>query len=90
MAGADEPHRSRRTLFNFKTEDDLRQFVVGSDKDIGGLSTAHMDLKGPGGTARFWGNLSMDVRPDMQGKLLKSGYTGFRNRVRSIPSPRLL
>ncbi|KZV87178.1 CIA30-domain-containing protein [Exidia glandulosa HHB12029] len=83
MSGADEPERARRTLFNFRTEEDLRQFVFGSDADIGGLSTAQMDLKGPGGTARFWGNLSLDVQPALRGKLLKSGYAGFRNRRRT-------
>lgn len=83
MSGTDEPERARRTLFKFHNEADLAQFVVGSDKDIGGMSSAYMDLKGPGGTARFWGNLSLDVAPEMHGKLLKSGYAGIRNRRRT-------
>lgn len=83
MSGADEPHRTRRTLFNFETDEDMRQFALGSDNDIGGMSTVHLDRKGPGGTARFWGNLSLAVQPGMERKLQKSGYAGFRNLVRA-------
>jgi len=86
MSGADEPERARRTIFKFANEEDLSHFVVGSDADIGGCSTAKVDLTGPRGTARFYGNLSLDVQPKYKDKLKKSGYVGLRNKVRAVDS----
>ncbi|KAG9017146.1 hypothetical protein FRB90_001570 [Tulasnella sp. 427] len=69
-----------KTLFTFKNSADIAQYVVGSDSDIGGYSSAKLDLD-PHGHGRFSGELRTEVRPQMQGKM-KSGYAGFRNKMR--------
>jgi NADH dehydrogenase [ubiquinone] 1 alpha subcomplex assembly factor 1 len=90
MSGADPPDLSPRTLFTFNSQSDVNQFILGSDIDVGGYSTVHLDLDrtpphntkiGKEATARFWGDMSLDVRPELRGKL-RTGYAGFRNRVR--------
>jgi len=79
MAGTDPPDLSRRTLLSFKTASDLSLYVLGSDAEIGGTTTSNLDLSGPDGTARFYGNLSMKVQPGWEKKLQHGGYAGFRN-----------
>jgi len=69
-----------KELFAFRTPADLAQYVVGSDADIGGYSTAKLELD-PVGHAKFWGELRTDVKPELRGKM-KSGYAGFRNKKR--------
>ncbi|KAH7106344.1 CIA30-domain-containing protein [Auriculariales sp. MPI-PUGE-AT-0066] len=83
MSGVDEPERARRTLFKFATAEDISEFVVGSDQDIGGSSTAKLDLGGPMGTARLHGQLSLAIRPEFKSKIMKSGYIGIRNKKRT-------
>ncbi|KAF5367029.1 hypothetical protein D9758_004017 [Tetrapyrgos nigripes] len=74
MSGADEPSRAPRTLFSFKTPEDIQLFATGCDADVGGNSTVHLDLYQPSGKdkspyARFWGDMRLDVKPHAQGKL---------------------
>lgn len=68
-----------KELFGFRTPADIAQYVVGSDADIGGYSTAKLELN-PAGHGKFWGELRTDVKPELRGKM-KSGYAGFRNKV---------
>ncbi|KAJ8483435.1 hypothetical protein ONZ45_g14600 [Pleurotus djamor] len=91
MQGADAPSRAPRTLFTFNSPLDIAQFATGSDADIGGLSTVSIDpcadqsVNKPLGkrmTAVFHGNMSLGVRPGMEGRLKRSGYAGFRNKTR--------
>lgn len=70
---------SVKTLFTFRSPADMAQYLVGSDSDIGGYSTAKLDLDSEG-RGKFWGELRTDVKPAMLGKM-KSGYVGFRNKV---------
>jgi len=74
------PNTSSRTLFSFRTAAELRQYAIGSDADLGGNSTAHLDLH-PDGYARFWGDMRLDVKAGLEGKL-RPGYAGFRNKTR--------
>ncbi|KAG8745126.1 hypothetical protein FRC10_008737 [Ceratobasidium sp. 414] len=73
------PNTASRTLFSFRTPDDLRQYAVGSDADIGGNSSAHLEHH-PDGYARFWGDMRLDVKSGLEGKL-RPGYAGFRNKI---------
>ena len=68
-----------RTLFAFRTPADIAQHVIGSDTDIGGYSTAKLDLDA-NSRGRFSGVIRTDVKPSMQTKM-RSGYAGFRNKV---------
>ncbi|KAB5595777.1 Complex I intermediate-associated protein 30 [Ceratobasidium theobromae] len=74
------PDTSARTLFSFRTAEDLQQYAVGSDGDLGGNSSAHLDHH-PDGYARFWGEMRLDVKAGLEGKL-RPGYAGFRNKSR--------
>ena len=67
------------TLFRFRSQEDMAQYIIGCDADIGGTSTCKLDL-GPDGRGRFWGEMRLNVRSDMQGKI-RGGYAGFRNKV---------
>lgn len=92
MEGADAPSRAPLTLFRLNSKQDIEQFATGCDADIGGTSTVHLDLdehvgrnKGSGSTAtgRFWGEMRLDVRPELQGRI-RGGYAGFRSKVNDI------
>ena len=86
MEGAKEPSRAPITLSSFHTREDLSQFATGCDADIGGTSTLHLELdecpsrSGSIATARFWGEMRLDVRPELKGKI-RGGYAGFRSKV---------
>jgi NADH dehydrogenase [ubiquinone] 1 alpha subcomplex assembly factor 1 len=89
MQGADEPSRLPRTLFTFNSRTDIEQFATGCDADIGGTSTVNLDLDQSSqnnmsiakpATAKFWGNMRLDVKAGLEGKL-RGGYAGFRNKV---------
>jgi NADH dehydrogenase [ubiquinone] 1 alpha subcomplex assembly factor 1 len=92
MSGTDEPDRGPKTLFTFNRREDVENCALGSDADIGGYSTVHLDLDetketnesiGKPATAKFWGHMKLDVKPQLQGKV-RAGYAGFRNRVRAM------
>ncbi|TPX30609.1 hypothetical protein SmJEL517_g05846 [Synchytrium microbalum] len=68
-------------MFQFGTVDDLQEWIVGSDADIGGLSEAYWGLT-PQNTGLFWGKLSTEIPP--KSKLVRSGYAGIRSRERPI------
>jgi hypothetical protein len=76
------PNTSSRILFSFRTPEEIRQYAVGSDADLGGNSSAHLDFH-PDGYARFWGEMRLDVKAGLEGKL-RAGYAGFRNKVRLL------
>ena len=89
MEGADAPSRAPLTLFRMNTQQDIEQFATGCDADIGGTSTVHLELdqspernKGSGSSAtgRFWGEMRLQVRPELQGRI-RGGYAGFRSKV---------
>ncbi|KAJ3848608.1 complex I intermediate-associated protein 30-domain-containing protein [Lentinula lateritia] len=86
MTGADPPSRAPHTLFTFNSQDDLRMYATGCDADIGGNSTVNLDLDEActahtRPSARFWGDMRLDVRPQYQGRV-RGGYAAFRNKPR--------
>jgi len=85
MDGLQEPSRAPIALFNFNSKQDIAQFATGCDADVGGLSTVNLDLETGsavnGATARFWGDMKVGVRPEVQGRV-RGGYAGFRNKPR--------
>ncbi|PSS05524.1 hypothetical protein PHLCEN_2v3806 [Hermanssonia centrifuga] len=96
MSGADEPSRVPLTLYNFNSKADIQQFALGVDSDIGGTSTAHLDLDESTAvenekttalsplrpTGKFWGEMRLGVRQGMEDRL-RGGYAGFRTKPRT-------
>lgn len=94
MTGADEPSRAPITLFTLNSREDLTRFATGCDADIGGTSTAKLELDEstaqpnagikaldpPRPTAKFWGEMRLAARPGFEGRV-RGGYAGFRNIV---------
>lgn len=92
MKGADDPIRAPKVLFTFNSTDDIQLYATGCDGDTGGRSTVHIDLDvnpdhnaiiGKAATGVFWGDMRLDVKPGMEGKILP-GWAGFRNKVRMV------
>jgi len=92
MRGVQGPTRGPRTMFSFNTSEHINQFASGCDSDNGGLSSVHFDLDtrpevidtiGKTGTARFWGDMRLKVKPGLEGKV-RGGWAGFRNKVCGI------
>ncbi|KAA1467340.1 complex I intermediate-associated protein CIA30 [Dentipellis sp. KUC8613] len=90
MEGADTPSRAPITLYRFNTPQDLAEYALGCDADMGGTSTAHLELDtdpahnepvGKPATAKFWGEMRLGVRPGLEGRI-RGGYAGFRNKHR--------
>ncbi|TPX72907.1 hypothetical protein SpCBS45565_g00271 [Spizellomyces sp. 'palustris'] len=73
--------RKEMPLFQFQNVEDLQDWIVGSDADIGGLSEAYWGLT-PQSTALFWGTLSTDIPPGV--KIDRSGYAGVRSKERPL------
>lgn len=88
MRGADMPSRNPKTLFTFNSQDDMRMYATGCDGDIGGNSTVKLELDesehnaqiNKSATAKFWGDMRLDVKPQYQGRV-RGGYAAFRNKV---------
>ncbi|PCH42666.1 complex I intermediate-associated protein CIA30 [Wolfiporia cocos MD-104 SS10] len=91
MQGADEPFRAPQTLLTFSSREDLQNYAIGCDTDIGGLSTAHLDLVEPTEKdneqtrpyVKFWGEMRLGARKELEGKI-RSGYAGFRSKRRRM------
>jgi len=95
MEGADDPSRTPITLFTFNSKADIAQYATGCDSDVGGTSTVNLDLdestvnkNDPKSslvagrpTGRFWGEMSLAVRPGYQNRV-RGGYAGFRSKPR--------
>ncbi|GAA5955366.1 hypothetical protein JCM21900_005789 [Sporobolomyces salmonicolor] len=71
-------------LLSLKSQDDLQQFVVGCDADLGGKSTVNLDL-GPESKGRFWGTLSSELHAGRrkEGVIERGGYAGMRSKQRT-------
>merc|ERR1711939_224744 len=71
-------------LVRLASTEDLSNFATGCDSDIGGTSTATLDL-GPEGKGRFWGRLSSELQQGRkrEGVIERGGYAGFRNKTRT-------
>ncbi len=94
MAGADDPQRTPLTLWTFHNKAQIDQFATGCDGDIGGTSTAHLELDESTAsssapktdlipqrpTAKFWGEMKLAARPGFEGRV-RGGYAGFRSKV---------
>ncbi|KAI8824535.1 complex I intermediate-associated protein 30-domain-containing protein [Fimicolochytrium jonesii] len=77
----DTSWKKEMPLFQFSTVNDLQDWVVGSDADIGGLSEAYWGLT-PQQTALFWGSISTQIPEGA--KLERSGYAGIRSQQRPL------
>ena len=65
-----------------RTLEEVKQFVVGCDQDLGGKSTVNFDLT-PEGKGRFYGKLDNELREGRrkEGIIERGGYAGFRSKV---------
>ncbi|KAL1746945.1 NADH:ubiquinone oxidoreductase intermediate-associated protein 30 [Schizophyllum fasciatum] len=92
MKGADLPSGAPLPILAFNSSEDLKGFATGCDSDVGGRSTAKLELDtdpkrvppGKSAVGRFWGEMRLDVQPGKE-RTLRSGYAGFR----SVPRPTL-
>jgi len=80
MSGVDAPSRAPKILYTFNSRASLQDYITGCDADIGGTSTVHLTLdeSGPKPSAKFWGEMRLGVRSEVQGRVL-GGYAGFRS-----------
>ena len=85
-----EPQANSKVLplVSIRKPEDVKQFVTGSDSDIGGHSKAFLDTypedSPDAGKGRFHGELSSKIAPGMKlagSKVDRSGYAGFRTKV---------
>ena len=90
MDAVEGPTRTAKTLLSFHTPQDMERLAVGSDADIGGMSSAQLgfDPESPNsagglGAGKFWGVLKLGIRGGNEGRL-KSGYAGFKSKVRRL------
>ncbi|XP_051878545.1 complex I intermediate-associated protein 30, mitochondrial [Pristis pectinata] len=67
-----------RVLWQFRGADSLRHWVVSSDRDIGGHSSARLGVGSKGCTALLSGHLSPE--PPRDGETRYSGYCSLRSR----------
>lgn len=66
-------------LWKMDDAEDLDNFALGSDKDIGGLSTCELVYDGTDQTGRFRGTITSDI--PRGARLGRSGYAALRNRI---------
>ncbi|RKP35453.1 complex I intermediate-associated protein 30-domain-containing protein [Dimargaris cristalligena] len=64
-------------MYKLNTAADVDRWVVGSDKDIGGYSTAKLEIT-EANTGLFHGHLSQDIPNDA--KIVRSGYAAIRSK----------
>jgi NADH dehydrogenase [ubiquinone] 1 alpha subcomplex assembly factor 1 len=81
MKGAEVPSRSPKSLYTLRSKGDLAGFVVGSDRDMGGASSANLGLNDEG-KGLFRGSLRATVMTSKGGL---GGYAAFRSRVSWCP-----
>jgi Complex I intermediate-associated protein 30 (CIA30) len=81
MKGAEVPSQSFKSLYTFRSKEDLAGFVIGSDRDMGGASSAKLELNDEG-RGIFRGSLRATVMTSKGGL---GGYAAFRSRVSCFP-----
>ncbi|KAL7007241.1 hypothetical protein EMMF5_003080 [Cystobasidiomycetes sp. EMM_F5] len=76
-------------MASLRSSDDVQNWVIGCDSDIGGFSIANLDTYPSGspdeGKGRFYGTLSSKVKPGLKlggNKIDRSGYAGIRTKAR--------
>ncbi|KAF9580234.1 hypothetical protein BGW38_003195 [Lunasporangiospora selenospora] len=73
------PWQKEMRMATLKSQEDLKEWLTGSDKDIGGFSDAHLEITKEG-AGKFHGNISLDLPTNDQ--VEKSGYAGCRTRTK--------
>lgn len=66
-------------MLTLNKPEDRKQWMIGCDRDIGGFSSAALEIT-PQGTGRFYGNLSTQLPADRE--IVQSGYAAIRSKVR--------
>jgi NADH dehydrogenase [ubiquinone] 1 alpha subcomplex assembly factor 1 len=68
------------TLHKFREQEDVDRWTHGSDASNGGFSTSNFDLSIDGVGARFYGNMSLRVKPEYEG-MYRGGFAGIKTKV---------
>ncbi|KAL1931731.1 hypothetical protein VTP01DRAFT_9874 [Rhizomucor pusillus] len=66
-------------MLTLNKPEDRKQWMIGCDRDIGGFSSAALEIT-PQGTGRFYGNLSTQLPADRE--IVQSGYAAIRSKER--------
>ncbi|CAG8529234.1 13760_t:CDS:2 [Acaulospora colombiana] len=81
IARANPAHWDKeKLLLTLNSQEDLKEWVLGCDKDIGGYSNANLEIT-PEGVGRFSGNISLEL-PKNNPIIEKSGYAAIRSMDR--------
>ncbi|KAF0396321.1 CIA30-domain-containing protein [Gigaspora margarita] len=74
------PWSKEQLLLSLNSQEDLKKWAIGCDKDIGGYSNASLELT-PEGKAKFSGNISLEL-PKNNSRIEKSGYAAIKSKSR--------
>lgn len=77
-APTSEDHASL-LIYPLASREDVKQMAFGCDADVGGLSSARLELDPEESKGRFFGTLSSEL--PRGAKIERSGYAGIRNKV---------
>ncbi|KAI9005048.1 complex I intermediate-associated protein 30-domain-containing protein [Hyaloraphidium curvatum] len=75
--------RAELPMYTLNSQADLANWVVGSDKDMGGRTEATLELT-PENKGRFCGNLSTDVPPGLPGNIKALGYAACKAKPKQL------
>jgi len=75
------PWQREMPLISLNSQEDLKQWAIGCDRDIGGFSEAHLEIT-PEGKGRFYGNISLDLPSNPE--IVRSGYAAIRSKQPSF------
>ncbi|CAG8617063.1 2915_t:CDS:2, partial [Acaulospora morrowiae] len=81
IARANPTHWDKeKPLLTLNSREDLKEWVLGCDKDIGGYSNANLEIT-PEGVGRFSGSISLEL-PKKNPIIEKSGYAAIKSMNR--------
>lgn len=70
--------RKELPMLTLNSKADLDHWAIGCDKDIGGFSTATLEIT-PENTGRFYGNISLELPANRE--ITQSGYAAIRSKA---------
>ncbi|XVF27120.1 hypothetical protein REPUB_Repub14bG0079200 [Reevesia pubescens] len=73
---------TEKYIFNFCSKEELKKWLLYSDSEFGGLSSASLEIKDNENKSSgvFSGNLSLDVSEGTKWKITRSGFCGMRSK----------
>ncbi|KAL8159980.1 hypothetical protein V2J09_001517 [Rumex salicifolius] len=73
---------TEKLIFSFKSKQALQRWHLYSDSELGGLSSASLEIADSGDGLRgvFSGNLSLDMNEESTWNMKRSGFCGMRSK----------